>query len=247
MRSSNEEQIYHLQPAHFSVAESCIEDLEGARSSLLHYWAVKLAAPEVTALTTCELWVQIICIKNPTLQHSLLLTSVCSCNPCWDRDSKSQKHEEECYFYLLAWKFWVSFTTPDLDAHLRLHRSWSDQHNLRCWSLVPEFLRGTMEQLSTAVPEGQCTAFPPRLRIWFRRSAAASLRSNLTKSRGGVGGAAAVLAAGGEGTCRRGRTQFCHSPACRDSHPHIPDKERKIFFSLGGYCGKQNVQVRPQI
>lgn len=55
MRSSNEEQIYHLQPAHFSVAESCIEDLEGARSSLLHYWAVKLAASEVIALTTCEL------------------------------------------------------------------------------------------------------------------------------------------------------------------------------------------------
>lgn len=37
----------------------------------------------------------------------------------------------------------------------------------------------------------------------------------------------------------------------RDSHPHIPDRESKIFSSLGGYCGKafgkHSVRARSEI
>lgn len=38
--------------------------------------------------------------------------------------------------------------------------------------------------------------------------------------------------------CRHGRTWCCCSPACRDSHPYIPNIESKIFFSLQGNSGK---------
>lgn len=90
-----------------------------------------LAAFEITAPDFMWAVRAFIYIKHPPLWHLLLLLSVCLLNPCWNGDSKSQKHEEECYFYLLAWKFCVSFS---VDTRLRPHSSWPWQHNLRCWS-----------------------------------------------------------------------------------------------------------------
>lgn len=83
-----------------------------------------LAAFEITAPDYTWAVHAIIYIKHPSLWHLLLLLSGCLLNPCWSGDSKSQKDEEECYFYLLAWKFSVSFSMAGLDTHLRPHSSW---------------------------------------------------------------------------------------------------------------------------
>lgn len=144
VKSSKQEQLYHWQTANLSAAETCTvksvlkstEDLqEECSSSQFQYWA----ATEITgSIWNHGPWLHVSCACNYLYKTSFSLASpsaaVCLLNPCPNGDSKSQKHEEECYFYLLPWKFCVSFSMAGLDTCLRHHSSWPQQHNLRCWS-----------------------------------------------------------------------------------------------------------------